>query len=77
MTVSEIQVNGHAPLTNGHVAKHDKENLNGETFQHLPAVQQEVLLLHGPRQRYTLETSGQLPEVRGEREILVQVNQTL
>ena len=61
--------NGHSTIskTNGHVAKDE------DVFQHLPKPQQEVLLLHGPRQKYTLETNGEIPELRQEREILIQV----
>ena len=53
---------------NGHEASHHEDN-----FQHLPKPQQDVLLLHGPRQKYSLDTNGQIPELRSEREILVQV----
>ena len=36
--------------------------------------QQEILLLHGPGQKYHLETNGQIPELRQDREILIQVS---
>ena len=44
-----------------------------DAFQRLPNPQQDVLLLHGPRQKYSLQTTGQIPELRAEREMLVQV----
>lgn len=77
MTFPEAQTNGVAPTTNGDTLNHEdnfsKGDLREDAFQHLPKLQQEVLLLHGPRQKYTLETNGELPEIRAEREILVQV----
>ena len=42
-------------------------------FQHLAKPQQDVLLLHGPRQKYALEKNAQLPDLRSDREILIQV----
>ncbi|KAL9044844.1 MAG: hypothetical protein Q9214_002046, partial [Letrouitia sp. 1 TL-2023] len=53
---------------NGHAQAYDED-----AFQHLPKLQQEILLLHGPRQKYSLETNGQIPELRSDREILIQV----
>ncbi|KAL8768038.1 MAG: hypothetical protein Q9194_005814 [Teloschistes cf. exilis] len=44
-----------------------------DAFHHLPKPQQNILLLHGPRQKYSLHTTGQIPELRAPREILVQV----
>ena len=44
-----------------------------DLFQHLAKPQQDVLLLHGPRQKYALEKNAQLPELRSDREILIQV----
>ena len=61
-----ITANGHANVL------HD-----GDAFQHLPKPQQDVLLLHGPRQRYSLQTTGQIPELRSEREVLIQVRRHL
>ena len=79
MTLSEPHANGDVPFTNGyHTGSHQKhfskDSFKQDEFQHLPKLQQEVLLLHGPRQRYSLETNGELPEIRAEREILVQVD---
>lgn len=54
--------------------------LNGnhdDTFQHLPKPQQDILQLHGPRQKYCLEKAGEIPELRSDREILVQVRRRL
>ena len=59
---------GHAPKINGHF-----NGNNDDVFQTLPKPQQEILQLHGPRQKYCLEKAGEIPELRSEREILVQV----
>ena len=48
-----------------------------DVFQHLPKPQQDVLLLHGPRQKYALEKNAQIPELRSDREILIQVREGL
>ena len=48
-----------------------------DVFQHLAKPQQDVLLLHGPRQKYALEKNTQLPELRSDREILIQVRDRL
>lgn len=61
------QFNGYANGVNGH---------NGSTadeFLKLSKPQQDVLLLHGPRQKYTLEPATDIPELHDERELLVQV----
>lgn len=64
------QTNGddNASKTNGHL----NEDLD-DAFQHLPKPQQDILQLHGPRQKYCLDKAGEIPELRSEREILVQV----
>ena len=71
-SIAKPQTNGddNASKTNGHLDG-DDEN----TFQHLPKPQQEILQLHGPRQRYRLDKAGDIPELQSEREILVQVEQ--
>lgn len=46
-------------------------------FHRLPKPQQEILLLHGPRQRYRLEKARDIPELRSDQEILVQVGKNL
>lgn len=61
--------NGH---TNGNGATPSNESSDDE-FLRLDAPQQDLLLLHGPRQKYKLEKSSSIPELQGEREILVQV----
>ena len=73
-SIAKLQTNGvdNASKTNGHL---DGEDEN--TFQHLSKPQQEILQLHGPRQRYRLDKAGDIPELRSEREILVQVEQSL
>ena len=53
----------------GSTETHDDEDV----FQHLAKPQQDVLLLHGPRQKYALEKNAQIPELRSDREILIQV----
>ena len=66
----EIGDEGSQPaVINGHSDAYDDE----DAFQHLPKPQQDVLLLHGPRQKYALQKNGCIPELRSEREILVQV----
>lgn len=44
-----------------------------DRFQRLPKPQQEILLLHGPGQRYRLEKAHDIPELKSDQEILVQV----
>ena len=65
-----LQVNGdsNVQLTNGHL----DANLD-DAFQHLAKPQQAILQLHGPRQKYCLEKAGEIPELRSDREILIQV----
>lgn len=70
--------NTHAnPQINGNDRQSETNgNLNSsrdDAFQHLPKPQQEILQLHGPRQKYCLDKAGEIPELRSEREILVQV----
>ena len=69
-SIAKPQMNGdeNASKTNGHLDG-DHEN----TFQHLPKPQQDILQVHGPRQKYCLDKAGEIPELRSEREILVQV----
>ena len=79
MSPAPIQTNGDETyLANGNEASnkhaHTNSDPKGEIFQHLPKIQQNVLLLHGPRQKYTLDRNGHIPELRSNREILVQVN---
>lgn len=65
---SQTNGDGNPPKTNGH--------LNGDyddAFQHLPKPQQDILQLYGPRQKYSLEKAGEIPELRSDREILIQV----
>ena len=66
--------NGIVTTTNGPSDVYHDED---DAFQHLPKPQQDVLLLHGPRQKYSLETNGQIPELRSEREVLIQVHRYL
>ena len=66
-------------------ASHENAHINGakvsgytnghhDPFQHRPKPQQNVLLLHGPGQKYSLHKTGQVPELRSEREILIKVH---
>lgn len=66
------------PATNGHINGNggSEPRVNGSSndeFLRLDAPQQDLLLLHGPRQKYKLEKSSNIPELQGDREILVQV----
>jgi NADPH:quinone reductase-like Zn-dependent oxidoreductase len=56
-------INGNTTNTSTH---HEDE------FLRLEKPQQDLLLLHGPRQKYTLERAHEIPELRGDDEILVQ-----
>lgn len=73
----KLQINGDEDR-NGSVAGktigHTDEYPDDDAFQHLPKPQQDVLLLHGPRQKYSLQTTGQIPGLRSAREVLVQVS---
>lgn len=48
-------------------------NHKPDEFIKLDRPQQDVLLLHGPRQKYSLEKARDIPELRSDREILIQV----
>lgn len=48
-----------------------------DRFQRLPKPQQEILVIHGPRQRYRLEKAHDIPELKTDHEILVQVGKSL
>ena len=56
----------------------DKLTLNGQKdglsdeFLKLSKPQQDVLLLHGPGKRYSLEKAQDIPDLHDDREILVQ-----
>ena len=70
---AKSQINGDEdiPKANGYLnGDHD------DVFQHLPKPQQDILQLHGPRQKYRLEKAGEIPELRSDREILVQVRRS-
>ncbi|KAK5110651.1 hypothetical protein LTR62_005691 [Meristemomyces frigidus] len=59
----EVSLDRH---TNGTPAKEDE-------FLKLSSPQQDILMLHGPRQKYSLEQFAEIPELRDDDEILVQV----
>lgn len=44
-----------------------------EEISRLPIAKQQVLLLHGPRQKYRLEPTHGIPALRSEDEVLVKV----
>ncbi len=68
---SQINGDGNISKANGHLnGNHD------DVFQRLPKPQQDILQLHGPRQKYRLEKAGEIPELRLDREILVQVRRS-
>lgn len=48
-----------------------------DQFHRLPKPQQEILVIHGPRQRYRLEKAHDIPELKSDQEILVQVGMNL
>lgn len=71
---------GHAYSTgnsNGHANHNDNTNAPSHThndeFLKLDTPQQDVLMLHGPRQRYSLEKAQKIPELKNDREMLIQV----
>jgi hypothetical protein len=72
--------NGSYAKTNGYTNGYTNGSTNGSSqrssddeFLRLSSPQQDVLLLHGPRQKYSLEKAKDIPELRGDDEILVQV----
>ena len=76
----ETSTNGSYGKANGHTNGHTNGSTNESTqrssddeFLRLSSPQQDVLLLHGPRQKYSLEKARDIPELRGDDEILVQV----
>lgn len=66
-------VNGNAkPSLNGLLNGKTNGTSNEDEFLRLDEPQQDLLLLHGPRQKYTLERAKDIPELRRDDEILVQ-----
>jgi hypothetical protein len=61
---------GKIDSSNGHTASTKAQD--EDEFLRLEKPQQDLLLLHGPRQKYTLEKAKEIPELRGDDEILVQ-----
>ncbi|KAK8165597.1 hypothetical protein BKA80DRAFT_190561, partial [Phyllosticta citrichinensis] len=58
-------LNGHADKINGAP--------NGDEFLRLDTPKQDVLVLHGPRQKYSLERTKDIPPLKSDDEILIQV----
>lgn len=56
--------------SNGGTSKH---RTSDDEFLRLSSPQQDVLLLHGPRQKYSLEKAKNIPELHRDDEILIQV----
>ena len=63
-------VNGYS---NGYANGHTNGPAHSDEFLKLDKPQQDLLLLHGPRQKYSLERSKDIPELQKDEEILVQV----
>ncbi|GAB7350182.1 hypothetical protein MBLNU459_g0845t1 [Dothideomycetes sp. NU459] len=71
---SSEKTNGYTNgLTNGHSSSGDHDNSHPDDFLRLGAPQQDLLLLHGPRQKYTLAKAQDIPTLRDDHEILIQV----
>ena len=68
-----INGNGVNGYVNGTVSSRSYSSDNEDEFLRLSSPQQDVLLLHGPRQKYSLEKAKDIPELRGDDEVLVQV----
>lgn len=51
----------------------NNQELKDDKFQRLPKPQQDILLLHGPGQRYSLEKARDIPELKSDQELLIQV----
>lgn len=63
------RANGTAsPRTNG-----TSHTYADDEFLKLDAPQQDILLLHGPGKKYTLERAKEIPELKDDEELLVQV----
>lgn len=67
-TTTTNGITGNTPYTNG-----TPQPNHHDEFLKLDQPQQDVLLLHGPRQKYSLEKAQEIPELRADREILIQV----
>lgn len=73
-SVSRTETNGYTNgLTNGHTIPIKQEKTHEDDFLRLGAPQQDLLLLHGPRQKYTLAKAQDIPTLQDDREILIQV----
>lgn len=59
-------------LANGS-ADTSRDSQSQDEFLRLSQPQQDVLLLHGPGKRYSLEKQKDIPALRSDQEILVQV----
>ena len=69
-TPTSNEVDGDSIKINGY----ENTQLEDYSVQQLPKRQQDILLLHGPRQRYCLKKGSDIPELHSSREILVQVS---
>lgn len=64
---------GNGQPSTGYTTPREDNYDNDDEFLRLDKPQQDILLLHGPRQKYQLERSMELPELKHPDEILVQV----
>ena len=75
-TPSSQSLNGKLSRINGN-GTNGTNGVNGahehDDFLRLSSPQQDLLLLHGPRQKYVLEKARDIPELTRDDEILVQV----
>ena len=74
-TVGEETKSNIKSLENGVNGVTGHDQVSDDQFQRLPKPQQDILLLHGPGQRYRLEKAHDIPELKSIHEILVQVHE--
>lgn len=82
----ENQINDMETLKSEKTGSNIQSKMNGtatnqqtkdDQFHRLPKPQQEILVIHGPRQRYRLEKAHDIPELKSDQEILVLVGMNL
>lgn len=78
-SISNGYVNGdvsnttNGKVTNGNMNGYTNGDAHDDQFLRLAEPQQDLLLLHGPRQKYSLAKAQDIPTLKDDREILVQV----
>lgn len=70
ISISNHDQDGHLPC----LSKPQQEKF--KNFPGLSKPRQDVLLLHGPGQRYSIEKSRDIPELKSDEEVLIQVRRT-